>query len=150
MGRVIGMLVAFALANALATPDALNGVTLGEETTAVIQRLGLVPLRAALEPGQFQVRVFPTTKATMSITFDDKIRMITVMSNGSSFVDPYGVKLGDSLDKLLSLRGNPTSKNESTYLYGSSNQVRWEYDIKEGSVAMIIVADCRNPGFCSP
>jgi hypothetical protein len=144
------MLVALALATTLATPDTLAGVTLGEETAAVIQRLGLTPLHAALEPGQFQVRVFPASKATMSITFDDKIRMIAVMSNGSSFVDPYGVKLGDSLERLLSLRGNPTSKNESTYQYGSSDQIRWEYDIKEGSVAMIIVADCRNPGFCTP
>jgi hypothetical protein len=135
---------------------ALDGIKLGENPAAVLARLGLHPPGWARSAGAAaEGRSFTTDgkKATMVLLFDKTIERITVKTNeGSpSIADAYGIKLGESLTDLIAARGAPIAiKAGATYVYGDPAAIRWEYDITDGKVSAISVADCRIPGVCEP
>ena len=141
----------------VAVDPEINGIKLGEDAAAVLARLKLHPPGWARQPGatnegrQFTI---DGKKATLLIVFDKTIQEIAVSTTvvGSQVVDGYGVKLGGSLTDLIAARGAPIAiiKGGSTYIYGDTHAVRWEYEVRDGKIDSIKVSDCRIAGVCDP
>jgi hypothetical protein len=72
------------------------------------------------------------------------IRLIAANPSGlrSPLVDPFGVSLGDSADRLTELRGQPQryddeGEGEFTSYYGKASEARWAYGLRDGVVFSI-------------
>ena len=139
----------------VAVDPEIDGIKLGEDAAAVLARLKLHPPGWARQPGaasegrQFTI---DGKRATLLIIFDKTIQEIAVSTTvvGSQVVDGYGVKLGGSLTDLIAARGAPIAivKDGSTYIYGDTGAIRWEYEVRDGKIDAIRVSDCRIPGVC--
>ena len=132
----------------------LGGITLGEDARGVLRRFNLrtmgTPSIAGIATAEHtiaQVRVFPAAYSgvVMMIVFTDKIEL--VMATGSSdprghFADPLGVRLGDSPERLVQLRGNPDEYGENGDVsYGPAHGVRWFFSVRKDKISSIGVTD---------
>jgi hypothetical protein len=130
----------------------LYGVSIGENASYALTGLGLGPSRfhaaAAGSPrpqAEYRVALADYGKALLALSFDTRIKSITVARYGtrrSDIVDPYGIKLADSIERLTSKRGLPTSIDaHHDYVYGPATQVHWVYGFGDGLVTSISVSD---------
>jgi hypothetical protein len=129
----------------------LGGVTLGEDAFRVMRRLGMHPPGWGTngQPG-LQIRIFPSGcgDLVMAVAFDSTIHSVIV--HGSSdpkgqCADPYGVRVGDSVGHLVSVRGTPdgTSNDPGGDLmrYGPANGIHWRYEIHDTTIVEIELSD---------
>lgn len=132
----------------------LGGITLGEDAKGVLRRFNLRTMGTpsfgsvlAVDQTLGQVRFFPANfgDVVMMIVFTDKIRM--VMALGSSdpkghCADPFGVRLGDSPERLVQLRGNPDAYGENGEVrYGPAHGVHWFFSVHNDKISSIGVTE---------
>ena len=55
----------------------------------------------------------------------------------SLFVDPFGLHLGEGIDTLLSIRGQPTKMVENRNVFAAGPGFEWEYQYDKGIAASI-------------
>ena len=126
-----------------------QGVTLGEPVTAVIARLGEPLSRHKAIMGSYILEykalggagVLSLTDGGGTVT---GIRLIAndVSTLRAQVVDPFGVALGDTADRLTELRGLPQRYDdegggEFTSYYGKQSEVRWTYGLIDNRVVSI-------------
>jgi hypothetical protein len=139
------------MVSASAAPTAspiLGGVTLGEDSQRVLARLGLHKRGwgSGSQTG-IGIRIFPAGcgDLAMTIAFDDTIRGIFVEGTDdpkSQCADPFGDRVGDSIEHLEQLRGGPDALEEGGDLrYGPSKGAHWTYTIKNGKNVLIALSD---------
>jgi len=130
----------------------LYGVSIGENASYALTDLGLAPSRfhaaASGSPqpqAEYRVALADYGKALLALSFDTRIKSITISRYGtrsSDIVDPYGIRLADSIGRLTSKRGQPTSIDaHHDYVYGPAAQVHWVYGTGDGRVTSISVSD---------
>jgi len=140
------------LAAATPVPDApvaWQGVTLGEPVAQVLARLGAPASRRKAIMGTYLLEYKALGGvATLSLTDGGGtitgIRLIAAdaASLRQAPVDPFGVSIGDSADRLTQLRGLPQRYDdegggEFTSYYGKASEVRWAYGLRDGVVFSI-------------
>jgi hypothetical protein len=140
------------MVSATATPtrsSILGGVTLGEDSQRVLREFGLRPRGwASGGHGGIEIRIFPTGYGdiTMTIMFDDAIHAIFVEGTSdpkSQYSDPFGLHVGDSIDRLEQVRGQPDilNKNGEELQYGPTKGVNWSYGVKDDKIVQIALGD---------
>jgi len=122
----------------------LAGVTLGESPDDVRARLGepsvenVKPEQTvwtyAMNDSHINVNVFMRHGRVNSIS--------AALANGaklSKFADPYGVHLGDGVDTMTSMRGDPgdLSANRNSYTIGPG--FTWVYEFDRGVAASVLL-----------
>ena len=138
-------------------PVQWQGVTLGEDIEAVRARLGKPEFNRKVILGSMLVE-YPIHggEGTLLLeTTDKQVTQIRVEAAAPRELalpigDPFGVNLGDSLTRLMVIRGNPTrsyddTPDESTSTYGGSNENRWVYSIRGGIIVAITLVAPRPP-----
>ncbi len=134
-------------------PVQWQGVTLGEDIDAVRTRLGKPDFSRKIIQGSALVgyQIHGGEGSLVIETSDRQVTQIRVEAAapkqlGLPIGDPFGVDLGDSLNRLLTVRGEPTRADdeggdESTTTYGGSNDNRWVYSMHSGMIyAITLVA----------
>lgn len=126
-----------------------QGVALGEPIGAVIKRLGEPHLRRKAIMGTYLLEYEALDgQATLSLTDANGavtgIRLIASTEGAlhPPVVDPFGVAIGDTSDRLSDLRGQPQryddeGSGEFTSYYGKASEVRWLYGLRDGSIVSI-------------
>jgi hypothetical protein len=134
---------------ATATPaqsTILGGVSLGEDSQRALQSLG--SRLGSASKGRLEVRIIPTgySDLTISVLFDDTIHAIIVEGTSdpkSKYADPFGVRIGDSVERLEQVRGQPdiVNKNGEDLQYGPTKGVNWSYEVKGDTIVEIALGD---------
>jgi hypothetical protein len=132
----------------------LAGITLGEEAKGVLRRFNLAPMghpsvgALVFSGGTIrQERIFPANvgDVVIYIMFGDRINAVMVSGTSDSkgrFADPFGVKLGDSPERLVKLRGNPEAYGDNGDVrYGPPSGIHWFFSVREDKISTIGVAD---------
>lgn len=138
---------------ALAGPSPLvvtwQSVTLGERVDAVVSRLGEPHLRRKAIMGTYLLEYEALDgQATLSLTDANGtvtgIRLVASTEGAlrPAVVDPFGVAIGDTVDRLTELRGQPQryddeGDGEFTSYYGTPSDVRWLYGLRDGTIVSI-------------
>lgn len=149
-------------------PTDLLGVSVGEDPATVLARFHLHPpgwAKAPIPSGSRQtaeMREFGVNDTTdMLLVFDKAIEVVVIRSEPdatSTAEDPFGAKIGMSVEKLEALRGQPTLvltsvacsdscratdemsamnglhdpvESDRTMIFGSATAVRWEYALEK-------------------
>ncbi len=126
-----------------------QGVTLGEPIASAVARLGppLSRRKAIMGTYIYEYRALDG-EGTLTITAGaETVTGIRLSADDPSavrppVVDPFGVTIGDSADRLTELRGLPQryddeGDGEFTSYYGKPSEVRWTYGLRDGRVASI-------------
>ena len=126
-----------------------QGVTLGESIAGVVARLGPpdVHRKAIMGTTLYEYRA-AGGDATLSLTESGGVvTAIRVIAAGTStlrppIVDPFGMEIGDTADRLTELRGIPQRYDdegggEFTSYYGKPSEVRWAYGLRDDVVVSI-------------
>jgi hypothetical protein len=131
-----------AVAGATPAPQTWNhtswlGVTLGEPLSAVASRLG-DPITVSKDPTLTKfVYLTDDTNSFVTVLSEHGIvsgvRLWSVTTQPGKTLDPYGIALGDAVDKLVAKRGKPA--RESADIDGpfdayQDRDVLWLYHIK--------------------
>jgi hypothetical protein len=124
----------------------LGGISLGEDSQRAVQSLG--SRLGSASKGQLEVRNIPTGYSDLTITvlFDDTIHAIIVGGTSdpkSKYADPFGVRIGDSVERLEQVRGHPdiVNKNGEELQYGPTKGVNWSYEVKGDTIVQIALGD---------
>lgn len=126
-----------------------QGVSLGEPVAAVVARLGEPMSRRKAIMGTYLLEYKALDGAgTLSLT--DGAGAITgirlIAADPSTLrppaVDPFGVALGDTGDRLTELRGMPQRYDDEgagdfTSYYGKADEVRWAYGLHDNRIVSI-------------
>jgi hypothetical protein len=138
---------------ATASPPVVTwqGITLGEPISAVLARLGTPDTRRRAVMGStlYEFRALEGD-GTLSLTENAGIVIavrVTVANPAdlhSPVIDPFGVALGDTADRLTELRGVPQRYDdegggEFTSYYGMPSDARWAYGLHDDVVRSIAV-----------
>jgi hypothetical protein len=132
-----------------AAPVVWQAVTLGESTTAVIDRLGAPKSRHKSLSGTYLLE-YPALGGAGTLLLTDgggsingiRLSVADASALRGSPVDPYGIALGDTADRLSELRGQPQRYDdegggEFTSYYGRPSEVRWAYGLRDGKIFAI-------------
>jgi hypothetical protein len=144
-------------------PVQWQGVTLGETIDSVRARLGAPEFNRKVIMGSMLVE-YPIHAGEGTLLLETTERQVTSIRVEAAspkdlnlpIGDPFGVNLGDSLMRLLTVRGNPARSDEdgpddSNSIYGSSSENRWIYTIHSGVVVGItLVAPTPPPLYTGP
>jgi hypothetical protein len=66
---------------------------------------------------------------------------ITNVNHGRTrIVDPYGVTLQDTSERLTALRGKPDAVDGNVWRYGSLDGIHWDYTVENGVVTTILLS----------
>jgi hypothetical protein len=97
------------------------------------------PRRIAIIPSANSVAGLGADSATPAVQCR---RCFDIGNYGKALVykDPYGVKLEDSTDHLLALRGKPDAVEGKAWRYGPVDGIHWLYTIKDGTVSEILLS----------
>lgn len=126
-----------------------QGVALGESTQAVVARFGIPTSRRKAIMGTYLLEYKALDGAgTLSLTDGGGvITGIRLIADDPStlrahLIDPFGVALGDTGDRLSELRGQPQryddeGSGEFTSYYGKASEVRWAYGLRDGTIFSI-------------
>ena len=138
-------------------PVQWQGVTLGESIDAVRARLGTPEFNRKVIMGSMLVE-YPIHAGEGTLLLETTERQVTSIRVEAAspsdlslpIGDPFGVNLGDSLTRLLTVRGNPTRSDEdgpedSNSIYGSASENRWVYSIHSGIVVGITLVAPKPP-----
>jgi len=82
----------------------------------------------------------------MTIMFDDTIHAVIIEGTSdpkSQYLDPFGVRVGDSIDRLEQVRGQPdiVNKNGEELQYGPTKGVNWSYGVNDDKIVQIALGD---------
>lgn len=97
-----------------------------------------------------EIRIFPSGcgDLEMALAYDDTVHTIIVGGTKdpkSQCADPFGTRVGDPVERLRSLRGNPDESFDESgdliFRYGSFNGVNWQYKIHDMTVVQIELSD---------
>jgi len=126
-----------------------QGVTLGESTSAVMARLGEPVSRQKAILGTYLLE-YPALGGLGSLLLTDAAGTITGIRLSVAdpaalrkpLLDPFGVAIGDTADRLTELRGQPQryddeGDGEFTSYYGMPSQVRWIYGLRDDGIFAI-------------
>jgi hypothetical protein len=144
-------------------PVQWQGVTLGEDIEVVRARLGTPEFNRKVILGSMLVE-YPLHGGEGTLLLETTERQVTSIRVEAAapkdlslpIGDPFGVNLGDSLMRLLAVRGDPTRSDEdgpddSNSIYGSSSENRWTYSIHSGIVVGItLIAPKPQPVYTGP
>jgi hypothetical protein len=135
----------------------LAGITLDEDPTIAFRRLNLEPPDAHAKGPSAFMRTYSLSRGNIVVTilFLKKIISIDVLGEFDrtpDFTDPFGVRIGDSLDKVERIRGKPSFVGSDINVqasapsifearYGSLHGIVWTYTIMAGQVRGITLAD---------
>ena len=138
-------------------PVQWQGVTLGEDIDTVRARLGRPDWNRKVILGSMLVE-YPIHGGEGTLLLETTEKQVTQIrveaaapkELGLPIGDPFGVNLGDSLMRLIVVRGSPTrsdedAPDESTSTYGASNENRWVYSIRGGMVVAITLVAPKPP-----
>ena len=82
------------------------------------------------------------------VVLDSRVHIVGVQGSTdprSHYADPFGIKLGDPVDRLTSLRGKPDAsyaENDDLVIrYGSANGVNWHYRTHDMMIDQIQLSD---------
>ena len=128
----------------------LAGITLGENAAGVMRRLGVHASGPA--SGDLEIAMWPAEVQDIVIVmvFDQNVRGVSVRGSSDPHAhcaDPFGVRLGDALQRLLAVRGTPDAtdsigpEGELRLRYGPVKSVNWSFIIVGDKVAEITVSD---------
>lgn len=121
----------------------LAGIAIGDDKNRVLSALGSQAI-----PGSDD-RIFADFNSypdglMLTVYYQKNIVAISVTNISSpgntKITDPYGVKLNDASDRLISLRGKPDATDGGVWRYGTSGTVHWDYTIQNGVVTTILVS----------
>ena len=138
-------------------PVQWQGVTLGEDIDTVRARLGKPAWNRKVILGSMLVE-YPIHGGEGSLLLETTEKQVTQIrveaaapkELGLPIGDPFGVNLGDSLTRLIVVRGGATrsdedAPDESTSTYGTSNENRWVYSIRAGTIYAITLVAPKPP-----
>jgi hypothetical protein len=138
-------------------PVQWQGVTLGEDIDAVRARLGTPEFNRKVIMGSMLVE-YPLHAGEGTLLLETTGRQVTSIRVEAAapqdlnlpIGDPFGVNLGDSLTRLLTVRGNPNRSDEdgpddSNSIFGTSSENRWVYSIHSGVVVGITLVAPKPP-----
>ncbi len=130
-------------------PPQWQGITLGENIEAVRARMGTPDFNRKVILGSMLVE-YPIHGGEGSLVLETTERQVTSIRVEAAaphelslpIGDPFGVNLGDSLTRLLTIRGEPTRNyedppDESTSIYGGPNENRWIYTFQGSTIVAI-------------
>jgi hypothetical protein len=64
-----------------------------------------------------------------------------VQQPGSSkIVDPYGMRLDDTSEHLMVLRGKPDAVAGNLWRYGAVDAIHWDYTVENGVITTILLS----------
>lgn len=148
---------ALAPSSAPIKPVQWQGITLGEDIDVVRARLGKPDWNRKVILGSMLVE-YPIHGGEGTLLLETTEKQVTQIrveaaapkELGLPIGDPFGVNLGDSLSRLIVVRGSPTrsdedAPDESTSTYGASNENRWVYSIRGGMIVAITLVAPRPP-----
>src|SRR5271166_1095960 len=143
-------------------PVQWQGVTLGENIDAVRARLGAPEFNRKVILGSMLVE-YPIHGGEGTLLLETTERQVTSIRVEAAspkdlslpIGDPFGVNLGDSLTRLLTVRGDPARSDEdgpddSNSIYGTSSENRWIYSIHSGVVVGITLIAPKPPPAIEP
>ncbi|MBV8172404.1 MAG: hypothetical protein JO219_10800 [Candidatus Eremiobacteraeota bacterium] len=138
-------------------PDQWQGVTLGESIDTVRTRLGPPDFNRKVILGSMLVE-YPIHGGEGSLVLETSGKAVTSIRVEAPapkqlslpIGDPFGVNLGDSVTRLLTLRGQPSrmyddGPDDSSTIYGASNENRWIYSIHSSTVVAITLIAPKPP-----
>jgi|SRR5580704_1935211 hypothetical protein len=138
-------------------PQQWQGVTLGENIEAVRARMGTPDFNRKVILGSMLVE-YPIHGGEGSLVLETTERQVTSIRVEAAaphelslpIGDPFGVNLGDSLTRLLTIRGEPTRNyedppDESTSIYGGPNENRWIYTFQGSTIVAITLIAPKPP-----
>jgi len=138
-------------------PVQWQGVTLGENIDAVRARLGTPEFNRKVILGSMLVE-YPLHGGEGTLLLETTEHTVTSIRVEAAspkdlqlpIGDPFGVNLGDSLTRLLTVRGEPTRSDDdgpedSNSIYGPASENRWVYSIHSGVVVGITLVAPKPP-----
>jgi hypothetical protein len=138
-------------------PVQWQGIALGENIDAVRARLGSPEFNRKVIMGSMLVE-YPIHGGEGTLLLETSERQVTSIRVEAAapkdlslpIGDPFGVNLGDSLTRLLAIRGDPNRSDEdgpddSNSIYGTSTENRWIYSIHDGTVVGISLVAPKPP-----
>ncbi len=121
----------------------LAGIAIGDDKYRVLSALDSRPLPGSDErimgdfngyPGGLMLAVYyQKSIVAVSITY--------VQQPGRSrIVDPYGIRLDDTSEHLMALRGKPDTVDGKVWRYGAVDNIHWDYTVENGVVTTILLS----------
>jgi hypothetical protein len=145
-----------------AVAPSFYGVALGERGAEVHARLGKPELMVSTNHGPTWAYAVQHETAWLVVLFQQgvvaSINVLPQAKQRPHLIDPFGVRVGDSLGRMLAVRGRtPLFTEPNIYYYGQMGQPSWIYGVWNGAVASIgltrgetnipaIIADWRRDG----
>lgn len=124
------------------SPLSLGGVSLADTSDAVRARLG-DPFLTNQKP-EVLVWTYPMDVNHVALNVflrHGRVVGVTASLSGAAkqslFVDPFGLHLGEGIDTLLSIRGQPTKMVENRNVFAAGPGFEWEYQFDHGIAASI-------------
>jgi hypothetical protein len=124
------------------SPLSLAGVSLADTADEVRARLG-APFITNEKP-EVLVWTYPMDLNHVALNVflrHARVVGLTVSLSGgakhSLLVDPFGLHLGEGIDTLLSIRGQPTKMVENRNVFAAGPGFEWEYQFDHGIAASI-------------
>ena len=120
----------------------LGGVFIGEDKNKALAQFGsqLMPGQDTSVLGDFEG--YPGYM--IGIYYENTVVAISLsaMSTGPlpTTADPYGIKLGDSADHLMSVRGKPDAIEGDEWRYGRIEDLHWIYTLQGGVINEVMVS----------
>src|SRR5215469_4037820 len=138
-------------------PEQWQGVTLGESIDTVRVRLGPPDFNRKVILGSMLVE-YPIHGGEGSLVLETSGKAVTSIRVEAPapkqlslpIGDPFGVNLGDTVTRLLTVRGQPNrmyddGPDDSSTIYGSPTDNRWIYSIHSSTVVAITLIAPKPP-----
>lgn len=121
----------------------LAGIGIGDDKYRVLARLQSQPIAGSDDhimgdfnsyPDGLMLAVYyQKAIVAVSITFADQ-------HGKTNITDPYGVRLDDTSDHLIALRGKPDIVDGKVWRYGATDGIHWDYTVENGIVTTILLS----------
>lgn len=127
----------------------LAGITLDENANDALRMYGWHQDECASVSGRFACGIpLFSQHVIIVLVVDNRVHVVGVQGSsdpGSHYADPLGIKLGDPVERLTTIRGKPdASYDDSDDLvvrYGPTNGVNWHYKIHDTTIVQIELSD---------
>jgi hypothetical protein len=120
----------------------LAGIAIGDDKNRVLRALGSAPIPGSDDRILADFNSYPDG-TMLAVYYQRSIVAVSITSftNGTTkIVDPYGVTLKDTSERLTALRGKPDTIAGTIWRYGAPDGIHWDYTVENGIVTTILLA----------
>lgn len=119
----------------------LAGIAIGDDKYRVLAKLDSRPLPDSDTNVRADFNSYPDG-LMLTVYYEKSVVAVSVTNAHAKtrIVDPYGVTLQDTPEKLTALRGKPDSVDGNVWRYGSLDGVHWDYTIENGVITAILLS----------